>query len=126
MVGYLYYVCYLSRLIEIIVSLRLLHQCQQLLWCFVRVLHTPNVHSHEYWSWVSTLEFIYIDTFNIQSSSRRDCLWIDQNRKQLPLPAPTYIDYVMSWVQSLVENEEVFPTKSGRPPFSILLHHSDH
>lgn len=44
----------------------------------------------------------------------RDCLWIDQNRKQLPLAAPTYIDYVMSWVQSLVENEEVFPTKSGR------------
>jgi hypothetical protein len=44
---------------------------------------------------------------------RRDCLWIDQNRKQLRLPAPTYIDLVMSWVQGLVEDESIFPTKSG-------------
>lgn len=43
----------------------------------------------------------------------RDCLWIDQHRKQLRLPAPTYIDLVMSWVQGLVEDESIFPTKSG-------------
>ncbi|CAG7846556.1 Maintenance of ploidy protein mob2 [Serendipita indica DSM 11827] len=44
----------------------------------------------------------------------RDCLWIDQNRKQLRLPAPHYIDLVMSWVQGLVDDEAIFPTKSGR------------
>jgi len=49
---------------------------------------------------------------------QRDILWIDNNRKQLRLPAPTYIDLVMSWAQNLVSDETVFPTKSGRdfPP----------
>lgn len=49
----------------------------------------------------------------IVSAYSRDCLWIDQNRKQLRLPAPTYIDLVMSWVQGLVEDDAIFPTKSG-------------
>jgi MOB kinase activator 1 len=30
------------------------------------------------------------------------------------LAAPTYIDFVMSWLQKLMEDENVFPTKSGR------------
>jgi len=35
------------------------------------------------------------------------------------LPAPTYIDYVMTWIQNLLDDETVFPTKSGmyHPPF---------
>ena len=31
----------------------------------------------------------------------------------MQLPAPTYIDYVMTWVQNLLDDENVFPTKSG-------------
>jgi hypothetical protein len=30
------------------------------------------------------------------------------------LAAPTYIDFVMSWLQKLMDDETVFPTKSGR------------
>ncbi|TIA89434.1 hypothetical protein E3P99_02086 [Wallemia hederae] len=40
-----------------------------------------------------------------------DYTWIDQSRKLVKLPAPTYIDYVMVWVQSLLNDELVFPTK---------------
>ncbi|KAI0926799.1 hypothetical protein AcV5_007490 [Taiwanofungus camphoratus] len=40
--------------------------------------------------------------------------WINQDRKSVQLPAPTYIDYVMTWVQNLLDDENVFPTKSGR------------
>ncbi|CAJ0755542.1 11553_t:CDS:2, partial [Entrophospora sp. SA101] len=41
--------------------------------------------------------------------------WTDQNqRKTTKLPAPTYIDYVMTLVQNLVNDENVFPTKVGR------------
>jgi len=40
-----------------------------------------------------------------------DYRWIDQNRKQVKLPAPTYIDYVMSWVQQTLDNPKDFPTK---------------
>lgn len=45
---------------------------------------------------------------------RLDFTWPDQNKRQVSLPASTYIDYVMSWVQRLLEDESVFPTKSGR------------
>lgn len=40
--------------------------------------------------------------------------WINQERKSVYLPAPTYIDYVMTWIQNLVEDENFFPTKSGK------------
>ncbi|KAI5115230.1 hypothetical protein M0805_002673 [Coniferiporia weirii] len=40
--------------------------------------------------------------------------WIDQNRKQVKLAAPTYIDYVMTWVQNMLDDDAVFPTKAGR------------
>ncbi|WRT69095.1 uncharacterized protein IL334_006078 [Kwoniella shivajii] len=41
-------------------------------------------------------------------------LWPDQNQRLVSLPAPTYIDFVMSWLQKLLDDENVFPTKSGR------------
>ena len=40
-------------------------------------------------------------------------LWPDQNQRLVSLPAPTYIDFVMSWLQKLLDDEGVFPTKSG-------------
>lgn len=39
------------------------------------------------------------------------------------LPAPAYIDYVFSWVQSLLDDENTFPTKNGssHPFLSVLI-----
>lgn len=31
----------------------------------------------------------------------------------MQLAAPTYVDYVMTWVQNLLDDENIFPTKSG-------------
>ena len=45
------------------------------------------------------------------TARRLDYTWIDANRKQVKLPAPTYIDYVMSWVQQTIDNGRDFPTK---------------
>jgi len=47
-----------------------------------------------------------------------DYTWIDSNSRQVKLPAPTYIDYVVTWVQKTLDDENVFPTKAGRefPP----------
>lgn len=45
---------------------------------------------------------------------RLNYTWINQDRKSVHLPAPTYIDYVMTWVQNLLDDENVFPTKSGK------------
>ncbi|KAG8931890.1 Maintenance of ploidy protein mob2 [Tulasnella sp. 418] len=44
-----------------------------------------------------------------------DYVWIDANRKQIKLPAPTYVDYVFTWVQNLLDDKTVFPTNNGRP-----------
>jgi len=40
--------------------------------------------------------------------------WMNQDRKHIHLPAPTYVDYVMTWVQNLLDDENTFPTKSGQ------------
>jgi len=40
--------------------------------------------------------------------------WVDASRKTVKLAAPTYIDYVMTWVQNMLDDENVFPTKAGR------------
>lgn len=45
--------------------------------------------------------------------TRLSYTWINQDRKSVQLPAPTYIDYVMTWVQNLLDDEATFPTKSG-------------
>ncbi|CAE6418541.1 unnamed protein product [Rhizoctonia solani] len=44
--------------------------------------------------------------------------WTDRNRRAIALPAPTYIDYVMTWVQNCLDDETTFPTRSGQefPP----------
>jgi len=52
--------------------------------------------------------------------------WINQDRKHVHLPAPTYIDYVMTWVQNMLDDDNVFPTKSGQdfpPSFPSTVKH---
>lgn len=38
-----------------------------------------------------------------------------QDRKPVALSAPSYIDSVMSSIQNLLDDDSVFPTKSGTP-----------
>jgi MOB kinase activator 1 len=45
--------------------------------------------------------------------TRLNYTWINQDRKSVQLAAPTYIDYVMTWIQNLLDDEGTFPTKSG-------------
>ena len=45
--------------------------------------------------------------------TRLSYTWINHERKSVHLPAPTYIDYVMTWIQNLLNDEATFPTKAG-------------
>jgi hypothetical protein len=45
---------------------------------------------------------------------RLNYTWINQDRKSVNLAAPTYIDYVMTWIQNLLNDEATFPTKAGQ------------
>ncbi|KAF7298803.1 hypothetical protein MIND_00827900 [Mycena indigotica] len=52
--------------------------------------------------------------------------WINQDRKHVHLPAGTYIDYVLTWVQNMLDDDNVFPTKSGQdfpPSFPSTVKH---
>ncbi|KAJ3277906.1 Maintenance of ploidy protein mob2, partial [Borealophlyctis nickersoniae] len=39
--------------------------------------------------------------------------WTDSHRRSIKVPAPQYVDYVMTWVQNILNDESVFPTKGG-------------
>jgi len=59
-------------------------------------------------------EFCHQDTCPTMSAGPLlNYTWINQDRKHVHLPAPTYIDYVMTWVQNLLEDDNTFPTKAG-------------
>jgi len=40
-------------------------------------------------------------------------LWMDGQKKTSKVPAPQYIDFVMTWIQTLINDENTFPTKDG-------------
>ncbi|TFK73634.1 hypothetical protein BDN72DRAFT_790640 [Pluteus cervinus] len=53
-------------------------------------------------------------------------LWTNQGGKQVSLSAPSYIDSVMSSIQTLVDDENVFPTKTSQafhPSFPATVRH---
>ena len=61
---------------------------------------------------------------SLRHPRRLNYTWINTDRKHVQLPAPTYIDYVMTWVQNLLDDENTFPTKSGKlAVLSLTLKH---
>lgn len=44
----------------------------------------------------------------------RQYYWYDERGKKVKCTAPQYVDFVMSSVQKLVTDEDIFPTKYGR------------
>ncbi|KAJ7367251.1 Mob1/phocein [Mycena albidolilacea] len=68
----------------------------------------------------------YVDIMEWVAVNRLNYTWINQDRKHVHLPAPTYIDYVMTWVQNMLDDDNVFPTKSGQdfpPSFPSTVKH---
>ncbi|KAJ7069606.1 Mob1/phocein [Mycena amicta] len=62
----------------------------------------------------------------MSAGSTLNYTWINQDRKHVHLPASTYIDYVMTWVQNMLDDDTVFPTKSGHdfpPSFPSTVKH---
>lgn len=46
---------------------------------------------------------------------RFEYLWQDNENFKRPtkMPAPTYIEHLMAWVQASIDNETVFPSRIG-------------
>lgn len=50
-------------------------------------------------------------------------VWTDDHGKKLKCSAPLYFDYAMCYIQELITDEDVFPTKTGAafPPGFVFL-----
>lgn len=44
-------------------------------------------------------------------------VWTDDHGRKLKCSAPLYFDYAMSYIQELLTDEDVFPTKAGKRHF---------
>ena len=54
---------------------------------------------------------------------RLNYVWIHQGGRQAALPAPTYIDYVMTSIQNLIDDEKIFPTKSSMCVIAMFFYY---
>ena len=55
---------------------------------------------------------------------RYEYLWEDgvKFKKPTKLPAPEYVDALMNWAQSLLDDESVFPNKIGTSSILFVFH----
>ncbi|KAF9325072.1 Maintenance of ploidy protein mob2 [Podila minutissima] len=100
---------------------------------FKTIVQLPKYVDGNEWLAVNVFDFFsYINMFYGSISdfcTVRDCpcmsagvgfeyLWMDGQKKTSKVPAPQYIDFVMSWIQTLINDENTFPTKDGHdfPP----------
>jgi hypothetical protein len=56
--------------------------------------------------------------------SRFEYLWQDNENFKRPtkMPAPEYIEHLMAWVQSNVDNEQMFPSRIGTNLYPSIRH----
>ncbi|KAG9272796.1 MOB kinase activator 2b isoform X1 [Astyanax mexicanus] len=59
-------------------------------------------------------EFCTGDTCPVMSACNTTYFWYDEKGKKTKCTAPQYVDFVMSSVQKLVTDEDIFPTKYGK------------
>lgn len=54
----------------------------------------------------------------------RTYLWFDEKGKKTKVAAPQYIDYVMTFIQKTISDENIFPTKYGNILVFFIDSHS--
>lgn len=102
-----------------IISGGLLQSYQPAVWIYHRVLLTAIVPRDESNGRVSHNTIVYC---SLSNTYRFEYLWQDAENFKRPtkMPAPTYIEHLMAWVQSNIDNESVFPSRIGTVVFHIV------
>ncbi|XP_041131544.1 MOB kinase activator 2-like isoform X1 [Polyodon spathula] len=59
-------------------------------------------------------EFCTGETCQVMSACNTQYYWNDERGKKTKCTAPQYVDFVMSLVQKLVTDDDIFPTKYGK------------
>lgn len=47
------------------------------------------------------------------AGSGHEYYWSDEDNTTISCPAPVYIDYLMTWVQDELDDENIFPSQIG-------------
>lgn len=57
-----------------------------------------------------------LDRTRLTEAIRFEYLWQDSENYKRPtkMSAPEYIEHLMSWVQSNIDNEQMFPSRIGK------------
>ncbi|KAI8615272.1 Mob1/phocein [Chytriomyces sp. MP71] len=96
---------------------------------FRQIVALPKHMDLNEWLAVNILDFFYYTNLFYEAIAEyctaQDCpsmsagscvsdyMWIDSKGKSVKLPAPQYVDYFMTWTQSILNDQNVFPTKAG-------------
>ena len=61
-------------------------------------------------------------TYTHTNTSRYEYHWADGTtvKKPIKCSAPKYIDYLMTWVQEQLDDENIFPSKIGMPVVGVV------
>lgn len=77
-------------------------------------LHTIGFFEHINLLYGTVSEFCNLTSCpEMTGPGPRVYMWLDDKGKKSKLSAPQYVDYVMTYVQKVVNDETVFPTKHG-------------
>lgn len=88
-------------------------------------LHTIGFFEHINLLYGTVSEFCNLTSCpDMVGPGPRTYMWVDDKGKKSKISAPQYVDYVMTYVQKVVNDETVFPTKHGNEfpaNFDIVL-----
>ncbi|KAJ8323915.1 hypothetical protein BDV3_002159 [Batrachochytrium dendrobatidis] len=94
---------------------------------FKKISMQPKYVDPNEWLAANTLDFFhYINMFFgsvsdfctpascpiMHAGAACEYTWVDSQKRSVKLAAPQYIDYAMAWIQSVLNDESVFPTKA--------------
>jgi hypothetical protein len=99
---------------------------------FVKISSLPSGVDENEWLASNTKDFLnYVGQFYgtiIEECTPQSCpcmnagptkyQWTDSQRKSFKVPAPQYVDYVLSYIQGVITDKNQFPTTAG---FLILI-----
>uniref|UniRef100_A0A915DD57 Uncharacterized protein n=1 Tax=Ditylenchus dipsaci TaxID=166011 RepID=A0A915DD57_9BILA len=51
----------------------------------------------------------------MNAGSQFEYFWTDEKSTTISCSAPVYIDYLMTWIQDELDNENIFPSQIGKP-----------
>ena len=95
-------------------SRRLLQPNQSSIWVHHRVLFATFMPWDESYGRGSS-SIVVFHYYKMLTICRFEYLWQDSEKFKKPtkMPAPEYVEHLMSWVQGNVDNEQMFPSRIG-------------